>query len=45
MLRNKSEGPEAWIRAVSPDWRPGDEYMGKVLVVLETSTAPPRSAA
>ncbi|WP_405921777.1 LPXTG cell wall anchor domain-containing protein [Streptomyces sp. NBC_00122] len=34
VLRNKSEGPEAWIRAVSPDWKPGDDYMGKVLTVL-----------
>uniref|UniRef100_A0AAU2JQK6 Gram-positive cocci surface proteins LPxTG domain-containing protein n=1 Tax=Streptomyces sp. NBC_00049 TaxID=2903617 RepID=A0AAU2JQK6_9ACTN len=35
VLRNKSEGPEAWIRAVSADWKPGDDYSGKVLAVLD----------
>lgn len=35
VLRHKSEGPEVWIRAVSPDWKPGDDYAGKVLAKLD----------
>ncbi|MFD9411485.1 hypothetical protein ACFWBN_31300 [Streptomyces sp. NPDC059989] len=35
VLRNKSEGPEVWVRAVSPDWKPGDDYIGKVLAKLD----------
>ncbi|WP_328961956.1 hypothetical protein [Streptomyces virginiae] len=35
VLRNKSEGPEAWIRAVSDDWKPGDGYTGRVLATLD----------
>ncbi|MEU6756745.1 hypothetical protein [Streptomyces sp. NPDC046685] len=34
VLRNKAEGPEAWIRAVGPDWKPGDHYMFRVLATL-----------
>ncbi|MFD8631697.1 hypothetical protein [Streptomyces sp. NPDC059533] len=34
VLRNKAEGPEAWIRAVGTDWKPGDEYMTRVLSLL-----------
>ncbi|MEU8940544.1 hypothetical protein OHU17_14175 [Streptomyces goshikiensis] len=34
VLRNKAEGPEAWIRYVGPHWQPGDSYMLKVLTVL-----------
>ncbi|MER5759113.1 hypothetical protein [Streptomyces sp. NPDC002082] len=37
VLRNKSEGPEAWIRAVSPDWKPGDSWAGRVLAKLDTT--------
>ncbi|WP_405788497.1 hypothetical protein [Streptomyces sp. NBC_01367] len=35
VLRNKSEGPEVWVRAVSDDWKPGDDYMSRVLTVLD----------
>lgn len=35
VLRNKSEGPEAWIRAVSDSWKPGDDYTGRVLATLD----------
>ncbi|MBZ4320548.1 hypothetical protein [Streptomyces huiliensis] len=37
VLRNdaKAGGPEAWIRAVSPDWKPGDPYLTRVLDVLD----------
>ncbi|MEW2139901.1 hypothetical protein AB0892_25505 [Streptomyces sp. NPDC005409] len=34
VLRNQAEGPEAWIRAVGPDWKPGDHYMFRVLATL-----------
>ncbi|MFI5636109.1 hypothetical protein ACIA8H_01700 [Streptomyces goshikiensis] len=34
VLRNKAEGPEAWIRAVGPQWKPGDDYMSRVLTML-----------
>ncbi len=35
VLRNKAEGPEAWIRAVGPDWKPGDTYMVRVVTKLD----------
>ncbi|WP_330261701.1 hypothetical protein [Streptomyces sp. NBC_00539] len=35
VLRNKAEGPEAWIRAVGPDWKPGDDYMVRVVAVVD----------
>ncbi|MCX4541701.1 hypothetical protein [Streptomyces sp. NBC_01565] len=35
VLRNKSEGPEAWIRYVGAQWKPGDSYMSRVLAVLD----------
>ncbi|MER7823931.1 hypothetical protein ABTX85_15350, partial [Streptomyces sp. NPDC096097] len=35
VLRNASEGPEVWIRAVSADWKPGDDYMSRVLTMLD----------
>ncbi|AQT74089.1 hypothetical protein [Streptomyces sp. fd1-xmd] len=35
VLRHEAEGPEAWIRAVGPDWKPGDHYMFRVLTVLD----------
>ncbi|MCX4958527.1 hypothetical protein [Streptomyces virginiae] len=35
VLRNKSEGPEVWIRAVSDGWKPGDGYTGRVLATLD----------
>ncbi|MGW3326965.1 hypothetical protein [Streptomyces virginiae] len=35
VLRNKSEGPEVWIRAVSDSWKPGDDYTGRVLTTLD----------
>ncbi|MFI5861611.1 hypothetical protein [Streptomyces sp. NPDC051546] len=35
VLRNESEGPEVWIRAVSPDWKPGDGWAGRVLAKLD----------
>ncbi|MFD6888970.1 hypothetical protein [Streptomyces sp. NPDC059957] len=34
VLRNKAEGPEAWIRYVGPDWKPGDTYMVRVMGLL-----------
>ncbi|WP_329380261.1 hypothetical protein OG625_14550 [Streptomyces sp. NBC_01351] len=41
VLRNKAEGPEAWIRAVGTDWKPGDAYMTRVMGLLnrEATTA------
>ncbi|MFI0232235.1 hypothetical protein [Streptomyces sp. NPDC017086] len=42
VLRNDPEagGPEAWIRAVRPHWRPGDAYTYRVLAKLDrTHTA------
>ncbi|WP_412077016.1 hypothetical protein ACLF6K_18425 [Streptomyces xanthophaeus] len=30
-----TSGPEARIRAVSPDWKPGDSYIGDALAVLD----------
>ncbi|THA46850.1 hypothetical protein [Streptomyces sp. A1136] len=35
VLRNKAEGPEAWIRAVGPNWKPGDDYMVRVVAVVD----------
>ncbi|MGP9018988.1 hypothetical protein ACT1U9_11315 [Streptomyces sp. BR1] len=37
VLRNHTSdgGPEAWIRAVGPDWKPGDNYMLHVMEVLD----------
>ncbi|MFE9933596.1 hypothetical protein [Streptomyces sp. NPDC005533] len=35
VLRNKEEGPEAWIREVGPDWKPGDTYMVHVVTKLD----------
>ncbi|UXY28288.1 hypothetical protein [Streptomyces sp. HUAS TT20] len=39
VLRNDPDagGPEAWIRAVQPDWRQGDAYMYRVLDKLDRS--------
>ncbi|MFJ3172850.1 hypothetical protein ACIPJK_19025 [Streptomyces roseus] len=37
VLRNGPEGPEAWIRAVGEQWKPGDVYMVRVLTVLDRS--------
>ncbi|WP_404957196.1 hypothetical protein [Streptomyces sp. 147326] len=35
VLRNKEEGPEAWIRWVGHDWKPGDPYMVSVVAKLD----------
>ncbi|MEV7444113.1 hypothetical protein AB0O22_23795 [Streptomyces sp. NPDC091204] len=35
VLRNKEEGPEAWIREVGPDWKPGDTYLVHVVTKLD----------
>ncbi|WP_327305730.1 hypothetical protein OG730_21200 [Streptomyces sp. NBC_01298] len=35
VLRNGAEGPEVWIRAVGPDWKPGDGWAGRVLAKLD----------
>ncbi|MGW7434803.1 hypothetical protein [Streptomyces sp. NPDC054849] len=35
VLRNKVEGPEAWIRVVGPHWKPGDTYMVRVVTKLD----------
>ncbi|NXY95502.1 hypothetical protein HYE82_14105 [Streptomyces sp. BR123] len=35
VLRNGAEGPEAWIRFVGSQWKPGDVYMVHVLTVLD----------
>lgn len=35
VLRNKAEGPEAWIREVGPQWKPGDNYMVHVVTKLD----------
>ncbi|MCY0934266.1 hypothetical protein [Streptomyces sp. H34-S4] len=37
VLRNESEGPEVWIRAVAPDWKPGDGWAGRVLAKLDAT--------
>ncbi|MCC0096358.1 hypothetical protein K7B10_16495 [Streptomyces flavotricini] len=31
VLRNGAEGPEAWIRYVGDQWKPGDDYMTHVV--------------
>ncbi|MFD7015046.1 hypothetical protein [Streptomyces sp. NPDC059928] len=31
VLRNGPEGPEAWFRAVGPNWRPGDVWAVRVI--------------
>nr|BFD87626.1 hypothetical protein StreXyl84_70270 [Streptomyces sp. Xyl84] len=38
VLRNDPDagGPEAWIRAVSANWKPGDAYMFRVLDALDS---------
>ncbi|MET3983294.1 hypothetical protein [Streptomyces sp. PvR034] len=35
VLRNKAEGPEAWIRYVGPGWKPGDPYLVRVMAKLD----------
>ncbi|MFE5492281.1 hypothetical protein ACFQ7Z_20370 [Streptomyces virginiae] len=35
VLRNRAEGPEAWIREVGPRWKPGDDYMVRVVTKLD----------
>ncbi|MEU1073927.1 MULTISPECIES: hypothetical protein [unclassified Streptomyces] len=37
VLRNHTAdgGPEAWIRVVGPDWKPGDNYMFRVMDRLD----------
>lgn len=37
VLRNRVSdgGPEAWIRAVKPDWQRGDDYMGRLMAKLD----------
>ncbi|MFE5766799.1 hypothetical protein ACFQ7O_00295 [Streptomyces sp. NPDC056485] len=34
VLRNEAEGPEAWIRYVGDQWKPGDNYMLHVVGLL-----------
>ncbi|MEV6575498.1 hypothetical protein [Streptomyces sp. NPDC051577] len=34
VLRNESEGPEVWLRAVGPDWKPSDGWAGHVYELL-----------
>ncbi|MBT2455261.1 hypothetical protein [Streptomyces sp. ISL-86] len=34
VLRNKAEGPEAWIRVVGAGWKPGDTYLVRVAGLL-----------
>ncbi|MFD5143851.1 hypothetical protein [Streptomyces sp. NPDC058401] len=40
VLRNKVEGPEAWIREVGPKWKPGDDYLSARVVVVIDRGAP-----
>ncbi|MFI1175425.1 hypothetical protein [Streptomyces melanogenes] len=37
VLRNRVSdgGPEAWIRAVNPNWQRGDDYMGRLMAKLD----------
>ncbi|MER5733450.1 hypothetical protein ABT084_34840 [Streptomyces sp. NPDC002138] len=35
VLRNGAEGPEAWIRFVGTAWKPGDNYMVRVVEKLD----------
>lgn len=37
VLRNKVEGPEAWIRRVGTGWKPGHDYMKPVVTKLDRS--------
>ncbi|WP_406184451.1 hypothetical protein [Streptomyces sp. NBC_01006] len=37
VLRNESEGPEVWIRAVGDNWKPADGWAGRVLAKLDLS--------
>ncbi|MFE6841520.1 PT domain-containing protein [Streptomyces sp. NPDC057686] len=37
VLRNDVEGPEVWIRAVGPAWKPADGVAGRVLAKLDLS--------
>ncbi|MFG2722396.1 hypothetical protein ACGFW5_29510 [Streptomyces sp. NPDC048416] len=34
VLRNGAEGPEVWLRAVGPGWKPGDVWAVKVIAVV-----------
>ncbi|MEV0412068.1 hypothetical protein AB0I68_15030 [Streptomyces sp. NPDC050448] len=34
VLRNEAEGPEAWIRYVGDQWKPGDNYMVHVVALV-----------
>ncbi|MFE9536465.1 hypothetical protein [Streptomyces sp. NPDC006691] len=38
VLRNGSEGPEAWLRAVGPNWKPGDVWAVKVIAAVSRQT-------
>ncbi|WP_438292064.1 hypothetical protein [Streptomyces sp. HUAS TT7] len=38
VLRNGAEGPEAWLRAVGPDWKPGDVWAVKVVGAVTRQT-------
>ncbi|OAR24487.1 hypothetical protein A8W25_19025 [Streptomyces sp. ERV7] len=40
VLRNRVSdgGPEAWIRAVNPNWQRGDDYMGRLMAKLDRDT-------
>ncbi|WP_330332250.1 hypothetical protein OHS33_22765 [Streptomyces sp. NBC_00536] len=35
VLRNKAEGPEAWIRYVGTGWKPGNPYLVRVMDKLD----------
>ncbi|MET9359852.1 hypothetical protein ABZX93_02910 [Streptomyces sp. NPDC006632] len=35
VLRNGAEGPEAWFRAVGPNWKPGDVWAVKVIAAVD----------
>ncbi|MGW2859767.1 hypothetical protein [Streptomyces sp. NPDC001205] len=37
VLRNGPEGPEAWFRAVGPDWKPGDVWAVRVIAGVSRS--------
>ncbi|MFJ8311775.1 MULTISPECIES: hypothetical protein [unclassified Streptomyces] len=43
VLRNGPEGPEAWLRAVGPNWKPGDVWA--VRVIAEVSRQQPTATA
>ncbi|GAA4072107.1 hypothetical protein [Streptomyces hundungensis] len=38
VLRNGSEGPEAWLRAVGPNWKPGDVWAVRVIATVSRQT-------